>query len=168
MYPEVEWQRTLLRVLYDHIGAGDSFVVAVQREDLVRFAERVGASVPTTERLLVRLLHDGYVLPYRSSGTVGLPIARTIAGEFLLAQVEMLSEKGLREIGELPSENAYEALMAGIARRITELEHDVALPPEQKQRETSRWRSVMHTLAALAGDIGAPVLGAVIKRSVGF
>ena len=168
MYPEVERQRALLRVLYDHIEAGDSFVVTIQRDDLVRFAERIGVSAATIDRLFARLLHEGYIIPYRSSNKAGSPIARLPNGEFLLSHIEMLSEKGLREIDELPSENAYEALIAGIENRIAEVRADDSLPEERKQRETGRWVTVLRTFAEIAGDVGPPVLGEVIKRSVGF
>jgi len=59
----------------------------------------------------------------------------------------------------LPSENPYEALIVGLERHIAQIERDPHVPSERKEREASRWRSVLATLRDVGTDFGAKLIG---------
>ena len=160
-YPEVDLRRQALQAVHARVAGSDTPFFEVWYEDVPSLVGDPANLPSQAQQRFWQLVQEGYI----RAEELG---ASRFGSATWVARVTGLTDKGLREIGVLPPEDAYTALVAGLERRIAEIEEDPAIPPEEKQRQVSWWRSALGSLGDLAKEVGPSVVGEVVKRSLGL
>jgi DNA-binding MarR family transcriptional regulator len=161
-YPELDKQRRMLEILHRLLSEerergelslrlvlspwGGGGIPVRGRADAKDVAKELGVSGPEAVGLFRRLVADGFI--HADYGDKGYR-----RGTFTLVLVDSLTEKGLREIEELPP--AEERLMLGLEAAIRAIREDGSMAQVEKRRRID--------VLEEAKQIGRPLAVEIIK-----
>lgn len=154
-YPELENQRNILRSVHRRLEQGHDvgeYELFLRPRDLATIAEEIGLSEQKATMLFISLTKQGLIEANLGGETGMRPLTS--------ARVFSLSERGLREIGELPDPAAE------LVNRLMEMAQAIEeqdLPPRQKTVAKQALDELIHFLRGLppgvAVEIGGRFLG---------
>ena len=159
-YEEVEKRQRLLTALHarieaETIGQG----LQVDSRSLHELATAIGLTGSEAASLFRRLAREGYLdIPWSNA---------LMTDSFGTFMVRDLSDKGLRAINLLPSENPIDGITAALEEYLQRIEDDPDVPEEDKSRKRAVIRRTIDGVRTFALEFGPKLAAELLSKGMG-
>ncbi|MDP9352769.1 MAG: hypothetical protein M3P51_14695 [Chloroflexota bacterium] len=143
-------------------GSNDDEALEIDEEQIAAIGAKRGLDQRRSLRLFKRLVEENYIRVRPTAK--GLYV--TTNGGFQWANVEDLTDKGLREIHVLPPEESLQGAIAALTQVLERLQADPGLDKSERDERAAKVRQAIAVLTETGRVVGQEVLGEAIKRGV--